>query len=212
MKFWLKLKTSSNCIINSCLSELTEINDDWITNIKDELCKLGLAYIWNNVNNVCYNKNTFSINKHRFTDLYQQELLSNLATTSRGHLYQHLVDHHCLQYYLCKPIPQVYRRYISRFRLSSHNLKIESDRYTNIERNNRICTLCDLADIEDEFHFILICPLYNDLRNSYIKKYYYRTPCVFKLVQLLSCNNVTELCKLGKYLKLASERRILLLH
>ena len=34
----------------------------------------------------------------------------------------------------------------------------------------------------------------------YIKKYYYQKPSMFKLVNLLSTQNVKELCNLGKFL------------
>ena len=36
----------------------------------------------------------------------------------------------------------------------------------NVERNERLCLMCNLYIIEDEIHFILICPLYNDLREN----------------------------------------------
>ena len=40
--------------------------------------------------------------------------------------------------------------------------------------------------IEDECHFILECDRYTDIRCKYIyKKYYYRNPSTFKLIQLL---------------------------
>ena len=34
----------------------------------------------------------------------------------------------------------------------------------------------------------------------YIKKYYYQKPSTFKLVNLLSTQNVKELCNLGNFL------------
>ena len=43
---------------------------------------------------------------------------------------------------------------------------IEKGRYLNLERNQRVCSMCNLNDIEDEFHFILRCPAYNDLREK----------------------------------------------
>ena len=207
IKFWLRLMKSNNCILTSCLSELISINDQWILNVKEELCKLGMKYIWDNIGNVCLNNNTFTIIKQRFNDMYHQELLSKLSSSPRSFLYQYYIDNFCLQYYLCKPILSVYRKQISCIRLSSHSLKIESGRYTNTQRNNRLCTCCNLNDIEDEFHFILKCPFYKDLRILYIKRFYYNKPSVFKLVKLLSINNVTELCKLGKFLKLSTDRR-----
>ena len=37
--------------------------------------------------------------------------------------------------------------------------------------------------------------------------YYYMKPSVFKMIQLFSVQNVSELCNLGKYLYLASKKR-----
>ena len=48
--------------------------------------------------------------------------------------------------------------------------------------------------------FILKCPTYQNFRSKYIKSYYRTRPSVFKLVQLLSTENVKELCNLGKFL------------
>jgi len=60
--------------------------------------------------------------------------------------------------------------------------------------------------LEDEVHFILICPVYSDFRKRYIKTYYYRRASVFKPVQLLSANTKI-LTNLGKYLLYATDKR-----
>ena len=54
---------------------------------------------------------------------------------------------------------------------------IETGRQKNIPRDQRICPMCKLqfgqnSDIEDEYHFLLICPTYRDLRKKFIKNYY----------------------------------------
>ena len=41
-----------------------------------------------------------------------------------------------------------------KIRLSSHQLCIETGRHRGIERTERKCVLCDLYDIEDEYHFV----------------------------------------------------------
>ena len=52
---------------------------------------------------------------------------------------------------------------LSRFRLSNHNLLIEKGRHMipKIERNQ--CVICK-TEIEDELHFLIICPLYDEER------------------------------------------------
>ena len=45
------------------------------------------------------------------------------------------------------------RKYLVCFRMSSHNLEIETDRY-NIVRENRLCKLCSKNVIENEYYCI----------------------------------------------------------
>jgi hypothetical protein len=67
--------------------------------------------------------------------------------------------------------------------------------------------MCNLNVVEDEYHFILQCEKYIDVRRRYLKKYYWQMPLCFKLVQLLSVRNIKELNNLGKYLLLAQKIR-----
>ena len=50
------------------------------------------------------------------------------------------------------------RRAITKLRISSHRLKIETGRYLKLEVNKKLCNKCDLNKIEDEIHFLLECP------------------------------------------------------
>jgi len=112
-----------------------------------------------------------------------------------------------MQYYLNKSINTVYKKLITRFRISAHSLKIETDRKFNVDRCNRLCIKCDQFATEDEFHFILVCSFYTYLRKKVIKQYYYYLNKVFnKLIKLISVNNVEELCNIGKVLYHACEK------
>lgn len=115
--------------------------------------------------------------EERLKSNFVQKTLCDMENEKKCDIYKFLVDNFCLQYYLVKPIPKLYKKCISKIRLSSHNLLIETGRHKNIPRDQRICPMCKLqfgqnSDIEDEYHFILICPTYRDLRKKFIKKYY----------------------------------------
>lgn len=69
-----------------------------------------------------------------------QNLVEQINSSSRCHLYKHIIVHFSLQYYLEKSIPKIYKKQI--FRMSSHNLAIESGRHTNVSKENRLCKLC----------------------------------------------------------------------
>ena len=61
--------------------------------------------------------------------------------------------------------------------------------------------------LEDEYHFVLVCPFYSTIRDKYIKPYYYNTPSTFKLTQLMSTDSSKHLIKLCKYLTTATMHR-----
>ena len=48
------------------------------------------------------------------------------------------------------------------FRLSSHSLAVETGRYQAVLNVSRVCSFCQ-DDIEDDFYFILKCPIYLNL-------------------------------------------------
>ena len=138
--------------------------------------------------------------KQRVIDNYTAQGLTFFENSSKCNLYQYM------QFYLNRPVNSIYKTCITRYRIHSHVLNIESGRYFNIVRNERICTMCNIKAVEDEYHFILECDRYTDSICKYIKKYYYRNPSTFKLIQLLSVRNVKELNNIGKYLYIVEKK------
>ena len=72
----------------------------------------------------------------------------------------------------------------------SHRLEVETGRWarpTAIPFEERRCTSCH--SLEDEFHFVLECSRYNDLRTIDIPSYYRRRPNMLKLVELFQSEN-----------------------
>ena len=141
------------------------------------------------------------------TDNFIQSRNEFFNNSSKCILYKHLIDNVSIQFYLTKCIPGKCVKLLTKFRLSAHQLRIEQGRYTGTARQDRLCEFCNLNEIEDEYHFILICPLYKNLRSIYIKKYYWSHASMFKLIQLLSMKNRKQLCNLGKFLNYAMSAR-----
>ena len=59
---------------------------------------------------------------------------------------------------------------MTRLRLSSHSLHIETGRHRNIQRQDRICTLCNNNTVEDETHVLINCPVYHDIRPEVVHR------------------------------------------
>ena len=205
MKYWMKLRSSNNCILQACYSDMLNENGTWLMKVKEELFNIGLGDIWEDP--FMNPQAAFVLVKTRLFDIFRQDCFSKISSSPKGFLYQHIPKVFDLQVYLKKVTNNKFQKEITRIRTSSHKLNIENGRYQNIERRERKCTLCNLNDVEDEFHFSLICPFYSDLRLLYIKQYYRNRPSVFKFLQLLSTDNVKELNMFGKYLYRAKKRR-----
>ena len=78
---------------------------------------------------------------------------------------------------------------LTQFRVSSHDLNLDVGRYTNTTRNQRLCTNCSMNILECEYHVLLVCPKYRDLRMIFFRLYYCHWPACHKFESLL-CQNL----------------------
>ena len=99
-----------------------------------------------------------------------------------------------------------FRKCFASFRCSVHNLSIETGRHYGIQREERTCPYCECY-IEDEFHFLLICPLYTVIRNVYIAKYYREYPTLDKFYSLMSSTNTLIIRNVAMFIYYAFEER-----
>ena len=75
-----------------------------------------------------------------------------------------------LEHYLLHLKSPKHRQAIAQFRLSSHNLGIETGRHCRPVKpvSERICKYCDSGEIDDEVHFLLKCNAHELLRADLI--------------------------------------------
>ena len=59
-----------------------------------------------------------------------------------------------------------------KLRISNYSLLVETKRYSRpkIPRENRICELCHLNEVEDETHLLFYCPQYTTFRDAFMGK------------------------------------------
>ena len=60
------------------------------------------------------------------------------------------------------------RSAMAQFRFGILPLNIETGRFRNQALDERLCTLCEFNEIEDESHFLFQCSLYDELRNEWV--------------------------------------------
>ena len=124
---------------------------------------------------------------------------ADIAKINRCFLYNALDRDFSMAKYLFSIHIQSNRKAMTKLRLSSHKLMIERGRWQKCLHNDRICTECNV--LEDEYHAVIICPRYKELRGKYIKSYYVMRPSMFKFIQLLNTENVKEMRMLATFIK-----------
>ena len=72
-------------------------------------------------------------------------------------------------------------------------LPIETGRWKNISRENKICNLCDIGDLGDEFHFLFKCSHFNISRKQYLQTKFTNRPDILALKDIMNCDQFVEL-------------------
>jgi len=115
-----------------------------------------------------------NVNKLLYCNVFDNQTVVNEVVffSSMLTLYHHFKDRFEYENYL-DIVPFDIRYSLLRLRVSSHSLRIQTERYGNdrLPRNERICVYCDLNDIDDELHLLLKCPCLNNLRQTFIPRY-----------------------------------------
>ena len=203
IKFWCHVLQSNNILIlklyNSLVASCNNGKTNWAKGVKTLLDNYGFSYVWHNPFSV--NLNTFHLHfKHKVIDVFKQTWYNDVNNSRSLILYKSFKQSFEFEHYL-SALPKKFRIVLSQLRLSAHQLRIETGRYSQnrVDRVLRLCTLCDRSDIEDEYHFVLICPVYSQIRQKYIRPFYYLRPSVYKFIKLMQSNQINVLRNLGKY-------------
>ena len=99
--------------------------------------------------------------KQKLRENFTQNWEERLHASSRSDFYKEIASFG-FQTYLDKLSVRRFRIALTRLRVSSHRLEIEAVRWSKPNRkprNERLCRLCN--KLEDEFHLLFDCTLYN---------------------------------------------------
>ena len=108
-----------------------------------------------------------SLIRQRPTNINMQDVTSRLRDTTRGTFYLNINPTLCFMTYLDSVGSGTCRKALSRFRLSSHRLKVESGRW-----HKSPSILLNVHQLEDEFYFVCECPIYEQIQIIYVPHTY----------------------------------------
>ena len=140
----------------------------------------------------------------RLYDQYFQQWFSVLRTTQRLETYGLIKNNFELEKYLMCVKNDRHKLSLTKFRCSAHRLMIEEGRHLNIEKQDRLCNKCNMHAIENEYHFLLVCPFYRKTRADILPRYYCHWPTLHKFKTLLTCPQSSVIIKLAKFIYVAT--------
>ena len=104
--------------------------------------------------------------KQRIIDTYTQDWHSAINNSGRLMTCCNFKEENKLEKYLYCIQTKRFRIALTKLRLSSHDLAIERGRHVHVPRNERYCRNCTKQTIENEYHFLLVCPKFASLRRK----------------------------------------------
>ena len=196
IRYWLKLCATDDAkYIKSVYymlkndSETRAHKKNWVTHVRDLLSSLGFYEVWL-AQGVGDSGHFMKLFKQRISDTFIQKWDSEVKDSSRALFYRTFSSFELQPYLKVITVPK-FRIALSKLRMSSHRLEIEYGRWSkpsSVPLNDRLCRHCGV--LEDEYHFVIECKLYKELRNKYIKQYFWKHPSAFKFTQLILDSDV----------------------
>ena len=167
VQFHKHLLKSDNEIIHNCITVGRNLFSDsfthsfvgYLKNLQQNLCDRNIQ-----ITSLPKLKIKKLVREH-YSSIWQRELMN----CSKAEFLRQFKNKIRQEKYLSIINNRNLRVILTKFRLSDHGLNTEEGRHKNIKRQERFCPCCSLnKQIENETHFLLECPYYNNLRQGFM--------------------------------------------
>jgi len=171
---------------------------NWVSKLRFKLCELGFAYVW-------FNQGVEDINgfirvlRTRLIDCRWQECSSHIQESDGFSLYRQFSLLGKIPVYLSMVMDRHLKHIITKFRFGMSELFVHNLRYRQHCVTDLLCPLCK-GSVDNEVHFVLCCPMLNDLRTQLIPQKYVSCPSMFRLCIPMSSTNERINKRIAMYL------------
>ena len=214
IKYWLKLmRMEEHRLLLRAYKMLLNLDQrgktNWVTNFCKILCANGFSYVWDIQGVGCLNAFIREF-RQRLIDIRWQAWDDHVNTSNRFSLYRQFKTLTSVELYLMLNLNRRIRYTMIRFRFGVSDIKVHKSRFKVYNVDDLKCPLC-LSAVDNEVHFVLCCPAFDDLRYEFIEPRYFNNPCEFRLVLLLATQNERVLKNHALFVYKAFSRRKTLL-
>ena len=211
IRYWLRLvKMANDRIPRKAYDILCKLDrkgkETWVTKVRLLLYQNGFGYVWE-YQGVGQVKAFLKSLKERLIDINWQNVHDHITTSERFSSYSQLRGNaNVLPIYISLDVKRQLKCIMTKLRFGVSRINTHHYRYRNVSPETLVCPFCKVGN-ETEIHFILCCPLYEEIRKQYIKPKFWRNPSNLKLNILLSSSNYKAVEDLCRYLYIAFKIR-----
>jgi hypothetical protein len=205
--FWYKLRSEQSrnklsYLIYKCLFHLytaEKHRNAYLASIETIFNELGLSGFWTGQDALNVNFDWFKEKVKRcLQDQFMQQWYSHVDTNEIFFNYRMFKNVFEQEKYLSL-LPRNCALSLLQFRTTNNFLPVNRLRYSGIPRIERICSKCNNNEIGDEFHYLFVCPFFDDVRKRCLPKIYYTRPNAYKFHTLFSSNHKGTLLKIKHF-------------
>ena len=157
----------------NCLKELEDVGKyNWCTYVHEIVKENGCEYVWEtqSIDNC-----TFNLIKEKMFKKHMEKSMCDIQDSDhlpKLRTYKKIKLCYKQENYLSVIKDYRYIMALARFRISSHNLRIETGRYSRpkLQVEDRVCIYCDSQETEDEVHFLNRCIYFKNERAILYRK------------------------------------------
>ena len=130
----------------------------FISDICDE-CNLSQSFSQRNILDL-------KLIQQREMTAFVEDWKQNVQSKPKLRTYVQVKSDYGVERYVKSFVPKYKRSLMAQMRLSILPIRLETGRFVCERLEERVCKLCELNRIEDEYHVLLECPCYNEIRDS----------------------------------------------
>ena len=84
--------------------------------------------------------------------------------------------------------------------MSAHSLEKETGRYNTTHLEQGIYEFCTSPQVENEYHFLLVCPIYTQIRQTFLTRFCWSFVNINKFKYIMCSNFGRSILNLAKYI------------
>ena len=225
LKYWLRLLTlDKQTPLYKIYMDLVRLDaqghSTWCKGVKHILNSINLQYLWD-VQGELTDKNDHAriIDdmrirlRNNYKSFWQSEV-QNAHKHPKLRTYALYKSDLYKEPYISEHMSIIHKKFICKYRVSSHRLGIETGRYINKPVEERLCVHCPGDHIDDEIHLLTECSFHSKEREALYQCVKQHMPDISDLqvnldifIKIMSCQTKEVLIALGRFLHSSFTKR-----